>query len=103
MNTAISTALDPYAKTTAVITATADMDTTTLRNTTLASYASLTGRNIFTGVQTTTQASDLLVPLTFSSTPSFSMTDGMVYNMSSNSTALCSLGFTNIPTTPLQT
>ena len=106
-NTAISTAttdMDTITlRNTAISTATSDMDTITKRNTALASYASLTGTNFFTGVQTTTQASDLLVPSTFSSTPSFSMTNGMVYNMSSNSTALSSLGFTNIPATPLQT
>jgi hypothetical protein len=31
------------------------------------------------------------------------MLNGMVYNMTSNSTALSSLAFTNIPTTPQQT
>ena len=31
------------------------------------------------------------------------MTTGMVYNLSTTSTAMTSLGFTNIPTTPQQT
>jgi hypothetical protein len=31
------------------------------------------------------------------------MTTGMVYNLTTSSTAITSLGFTNIPTTPQQT
>ena len=128
---------------TAITTATAGMDTITLRNTALASYPSLTGTNSMTGSNTfsntttstastngavvisgglgvggtvniagatnitgvcnTLQSADTILPITFSTTPSFSMVSGMVYNLTTSSTAITSLGFTNIPTTPQQT
>ena len=107
MTSAIGNVVIPYTTTagmnTAISNATLNMDTITLRNTALTSYSSLSGNNTFTGVFTTTQTSDILVPAIFSTTPSFSMTNGMVYNLTSNSTALSSLGFTNISTTPQQT
>ena len=107
MTSAIANVVIPYTTTagmnTAISNATINMDTITLRNTALASYVSLSANNTLTGVFTTIQTSDLLVAGTFSATPSFSMLNGMVYNLTSNSTALSSLGFTNIPTTPQQT
>lgn len=61
------------------------------------------GSNIFTGVCNCIQSADTILPSTFTTTPSFSMTSGMVYNLTTSATALTSLSFTNIPTTPQQT
>ena len=49
------------------------------------------------------QSADTILPVTFSATPSFSMTTGMVYNLSTTATVLTSLAFTTIPTAPQQT
>jgi hypothetical protein len=62
-----------------------------------------TGNNIFRGVFNSIQSADTILPVSFSTTPSFSMTTGMVYNLVTTSTALTSLTLTNIPTTPQQT
>jgi hypothetical protein len=62
-----------------------------------------TGSNTFRGVCNAIQIADTILPVTFSANPTFSMTTGMVYNLSTTATALTSLSFTNIPTTAQQT
>ena len=63
----------------------------------------LNGSNVFTGVFNSIQSADTILPITFSTTPSFSMTTGMVYNLTTSSNSLASLSLTDIPTTPQQT
>ena len=68
-----------------------------------ATSPTISGTNIFTGTFTSLQTADALLPVTYSTTPSFSMTNGMVYSLSTTSTATTSIGFTNLPSTPQQT
>ena len=77
----------------------------TVMNTAISTAVStlMSGTNIFTGVCNTVQSADTILPITFTTAPSFSMTSGMVYYLTTTSTAMTSLGFTNIPTTPQQT
>ena len=69
----------------------------------LTSTNTWTGNNVFRGVFNSIQSADTILPVSFNTTPSFSMTTGMVYNLNTTSTALTSLSLTNIPTTPQQT
>jgi hypothetical protein len=71
--------------------------------TTLNGAVNIAGTTNITGVCNTLQSADTILPITFTTTPSFSMLSGMVYNLTTTSTAITSLGFTNIPTTPQQT
>jgi hypothetical protein len=61
------------------------------------------GSNIFTGIFNSVQSADSLSMASFNTTPTFSITQGMVYVMTTTSTAITSLSLTNIPITPLQT
>jgi hypothetical protein len=54
---------------------------------------------IFSAIQTI----DPMITVLFTSTPSFNMVSGMVINLATTSTAISSLGFTNIPITPQTT
>lgn len=79
-------------------------ETVVIAGTTMHSGAvNISGTTMITGVCNTLQSSDTILPITFTATPSFSMLSGMVYNLTTSSTAITSLGFTNIPTTPQQT
>jgi hypothetical protein len=112
-NAAITTSLAPYSTTTAtnaaITTSLAPYSTTTATNAAIASSSLIsltniwTGANTFRGVCNAIQSADTILPVIFSATPSFSMTTGMVYNMSTTATVLTSLAFTAIPTTPQQT
>ena len=111
MNTAISNAIQPLATSASVLSSLVPYSTTTLMNTAITSATTnllattniWTSSNVFRGLFISTQSADTILPVSFSSTPSFSMTTGMVYNLSTNTTPLTSLTLTNIPTTPQQT
>ena len=67
-------------------------------------FSSLLAGNVdVPGILTVYQSRDNLIFNTFSTTPSFAMTSGMVYYLATNSTAITSLSFTNIPATPQST
>jgi hypothetical protein len=55
------------------------------------------------GVFCAAQARDALAAVAFSTTPSFAMSAGMVYSLSTTATSISSLGFTAIPITPQST
>jgi hypothetical protein len=52
-----------------------------------------------TGTLTATQMIEPFLITPYTTTPSFSMTSGIVYYLATTSTAITSIGFTNIPTT----
>jgi hypothetical protein len=113
VTSSIASAIQPLATSTSVTssiaTAIQPLATSTSVNSAIASSSLIpqtniwTGANTFRGVCNAVQSADTILPVTFSATPSFAMTSGMVYNMSTTATVLTSLAFTAIPTTPQQT
>jgi hypothetical protein len=113
INSSIATAILPLATSSSVSSdiataiqplATSSSVTASIASSSLISLTNIwTGANTFRGVCNAIQSADTILPVIFSATPSFSMTTGMVYNLSTTATVLTSLAFTNIPTTPQQT
>ena len=75
---------------------------TTFNNTvTIAAQTNVSNLSV-SGLLGAKQSSDALVTATFSASQTYSFNNGMVYTLSSNSTATTTLAITDIPTTPQQ-
>ena len=88
-----------YLKNTGIVVSSAS---TTFNNTVTIAGQATVSNLLVSGLLNTKQNSDSLVTATFSAAQTYSFNNGMVYTLTSNSTATTTLSINDIPTTPQQ-